>query len=92
MNESISWHSLSTDQALTALDTTTEGLAQSEAEARLQQYGPNVIPESPPTNLLAVYLDQFKNAFIYLLLIAAGISIFLGEFSDAIFIAVALQI
>ena len=92
MTESTPWHSLGIEQTLAALQTTREGLSQSEAEARLRQYGPNVIPESPPKKLLGVYLDQFKNAFIYLLLIAAGISVFLGEYSDAIFIALALQI
>jgi len=92
MIESTPWHSLGIDQTLTKLQTTHEGLSQSEAETRLRQYGPNVIPESPPRKLLSVYLDQFKNAFIYLLMIAAAISVFLGEFSDAIFIAAALQI
>ena len=92
MNESTPWHSLGIDQTLTQLQTTQEGLSQAEADTRLNQYGPNVIPESPPKKLLSVYLDQFKNAFIYLLLIAAAVSVLLGEYSDAIFIAVALQI
>ena len=92
MNESTPWHSLGIDQTLATLQTSRDGLPRSEAEARLRQYGPNVIPESPPKKLISVYLDQFKNAFIYLLLIAAAISVFLGEFSDAIFIGVALQI
>jgi magnesium-transporting ATPase (P-type) len=92
MNETTSWHSLTVDQALQSLETTRKGLSTAEAEQRLHRYGANVIPEPPPSRLLAVYLDQFKNAFIYLLLIAAAVSVFLGEYSDAIFIAVALQI
>lgn len=92
MNKPNSWHSLEIAQTLAELKTTPEGLSQDEAITRLRQYGANVIPESPPKKIWSVYLDQFKNAFIYLLLIAAAISVFLGEFSDAIFIAVALQI
>jgi Ca2+-transporting ATPase len=92
MNKTTSWHSLTTDQALQSLKTSREGMSAAEAGERLRQYGANVIPEPPPKKLLAVYLDQFKNAFIYLLLIAAAVSVFLGEYSDAVFIAVALQI
>lgn len=87
-----SWHTLTIDQALKALDTSQEGLSVGEAEQRLQAVGPNIVPEAPPKTLLSVYLGQFKNAFIYLLLIAAAISLALQELGDAIFIAIALQI
>ena len=92
MNQFTPWHALDQQQALARLDTSDTGLTREEASRRLQQYGANVIPEPAPKSLLAVYLNQFRNAFIYLLLLAAAVSLFLGEIGDALFIAVALQI
>jgi calcium-translocating P-type ATPase len=86
------WHAISIDQTLQALDTSVEGLSSSEVSRRLAIFGSNIIPESPPKTVLAVFLGQFKNAFIYLLLVAAAISLALGEMGDALFIAAALLI
>ncbi len=90
--EATPWHARSSEQSLQALQSSSDGLSTAEAEARLTQIGPNIIPGPPPKRLLAVYLDQFKNAFIYLLLIAALVSVAVGEYGDAVFIAIALQI
>lgn len=92
MTEPIHWHALTPDKVLKALESSRDGLSAAEANARLQRYGANVIPESPPKSLLSVYLGQFRNAFIYLLLLAAAVSVVLGEVGDALFIAAALQI
>jgi magnesium-transporting ATPase (P-type) len=92
MTEETSWHSLAGAEALQALGSGIDGLSAVEARERLQRFGPNVIPEPSPKKLIMVYLDQFKNAFIYLLLIAAVVSILVSEYGDAVFIAVALQI
>lgn len=92
MDETTAWHSLTIGQTMDVLKASQDGLSSSEAEERLRQVGPNVIPESPPKTLLTVFLSQFRNAFIYLLIVAAGVSLFLGEIGDALFIAAALQI
>ncbi|MCB1672274.1 MAG: HAD-IC family P-type ATPase [Gammaproteobacteria bacterium] len=92
MNETPVWHALSPEQSLESLSSSQHGLSAGDAADRLARFGPNVIPEPPPRTLLAVYLSQFRNAFIYLLLLATGVSLALGEFSDALFIAVALQL
>ncbi len=92
MSEKQAWHTLEIDRVLNILATSPEGLTATEAARRLTQYGPNVIPQAPPKTLLTVYLSQFRNAFIYLLLIAAAVSLLLTEYTDALFIAVALQI
>lgn len=92
MDRTQTWHSLTIDQTLAVLEASQDGLLSGEAEKRLREIGPNIIPESPPKTLLSVYINQFKNAFIYLLLIAALVSLSLGEVGDALFIAAALQI
>lgn len=92
INETKAWHALTIDQTLNVLEASQDGLSSDEAAKRIREIGPNVIPESRPRTLLNVYFNQFKNAFIYLLLIAAVISLSLGEVGDALFIAAALQI
>ncbi len=64
------------------LETGKDGLANTEAHARLQKYGPNIIG-SQQTYWWQVLLRQFKSPFLYLLIAAAGISYFLGEKIDA---------
>lgn len=86
------WHALTIDQTLNVLEASQDGLSSGEAAKRIREIGPNVIPESPPKTLLSVYFSQFRSAFIYLLLIAAVVSLSLGEVGDALFIAAALQI
>ncbi|RIV16483.1 cation-translocating P-type ATPase [Mycoplasmopsis gallopavonis] len=51
------------------------GLNSGEAKRRLEKYGPNVIRTHKKRNLFAIYLSQFKDFMIILLLIAATISI-----------------
>ncbi len=85
-----SFHSLSAGDALKALSSSREGLAEEEASSRLKQYGPNILEKKAKRTLLNMFLDQFKN-FVILLLIAAAIIAALvayftgeGEYIDSI--------
>jgi len=85
-------HGLSHDAILAQLNTSIHGLSQAEAELRLQQYGCNSLPQKKPAGLTEVFLRQFLGPFIYVLLLAAIISIALNEWSDAGFIFAVLII
>ncbi|MDR2760953.1 MAG: HAD-IC family P-type ATPase [Rickettsiales bacterium] len=74
------------------LDCSPNGLTQSEAERRLKKYGFNTMPEAKKKSFAAVFLWQFCDPLIYILLFSAAVSIFLGEFSDGIFIAAILTL
>lgn len=63
-----------------------EGLSQSEAEKLQKQYGLNVLPEKPPPSSLFLFIAQLRNPLVYILLIAALITILIGHMSDAIII------
>ena len=52
----------------------TLGLTQGEAQQRLSQYGENKLREKPKKTNFQRFLDQFKDAMILILLIAAAIS------------------
>ena len=90
----ISWHALSTEEVLKQLNTGLEdGLSSTEAELRLQKYGPNQLVEKPRPGFLQLVLDQLKNFVVILLIAAAFISLVLGEYIDsaAIFAIVVLN-
>lgn len=66
------------------------GLTAQEAEARLSEYGPNALPETKPPSLALLFFRQFLNPLIYILLLAAVLSLFLSDLKDAFFIGVVL--
>jgi magnesium-transporting ATPase (P-type) len=69
--------SLNVEEAYLSLATTAQGLADSEAEVRLKQYGANELPEPPRRSLLLRFLDQLTH-FMALLLWVAGILAFIS--------------
>ncbi len=79
------WHSLSEQEVLKALNTSERGLSEEEARRRLEQYGPNVLREEEERfKALKMFLGQFKDAFVLMLIAASIISVFIGELVDAI--------
>ncbi len=84
--EQVLWHAISTADALQRLDSRAEGLSREEAARRLQRFGPNVLREEKRVSPWAIFLGQFKNFLILLLLAATVISLLLGETLDAIVI------
>lgn len=68
------------------LGSSPQGLAGPEAGARLQLVGPNTLPEPKPPSLLELFVHQFRNPLIYILMVAAGIAILGADWIDAAFI------
>ena len=89
--EAAPWHTLDTAAALAALDTESSGLSEDQVAVRRARFGPNVLPRPRRAGLARVYLRQFKNPLVYLLLAAALVSLMVGEWTDAGFIFVVLQ-
>lgn len=86
------WHAVPAEEALELLCTQQRGLDEAEVDARRELFGENVLPRRPRPGALIVYLRQFKSPLIYLLLAAAAVSLAIGEFTDAAFIFVVLQV
>ena len=61
-------------QALEQLNTTRDGLTDSEARRRLDQFGPNALTEGKKKTVLQVFLEQFKDLLVLILIAAAVIS------------------
>jgi len=86
----VAWHALDADSVLDRWGTTPGGLDATEAAARLERYGPNQLEEDPPTHPLVVLLRQFRSPLIYILLVAAVVTVLLEEYLDSIVIAAVL--
>src|ERR1700744_1799625 len=84
--------SLKKEDALAALSCTDKGLSQSAATARLKQYGPNSFKADPKSTSIKLFLSQFKSPITLLLIGPALLSMFLGNFSDAIIILIIILI
>ena len=80
----------SADEILSELRSSPYGLSQSSASERLAKYGPNTLPQAIPPSLLQVFLRQFTNPLIYILIAAAILSVAVQKWSDAIFITIVL--
>ena len=81
-----SWYSLDENTTLNRLNTSLDGLNELEVAERQKIYGLNRLPGKPPPRLFEVFLSQFKNSLIYVLIIAATVSLVLQEYTDAGFI------
>jgi len=66
------------------------GLTQAEAQARLDKFGPNSLPEPEKPGLLAIFIHQYKSPFIYVLLAAALVSFVPGQYINCVFIFLVL--
>lgn len=75
-----------TQDVLKKLDVTQDGLTERQAEDRLQKYGKNELAGEKRTTILQKFINQFKDLMIIILLIATGISLLIGEASDALII------
>ena len=72
----------SAKEVLQDLNTNVEqGLSSQEAGERLIKYGPNKLPEKKKTPLFLVFLGQFNDPMIFILLAAALLSIAISIFN-----------
>ncbi len=64
------------------------GLTSQQAEEKLQKYGKNVLASDKKARPLKIFLGQFKDIMVMILLAATAASVFLGEIYDAITIII----
>lgn len=64
------------------MNSSKEGLSQDEAQRRLQENGPNQLKEHKKDSLFMIFLKQFKDPLIYILLIAAIFTVIVKEYID----------
>ena len=81
------WYNKGKNEVLKELNTNlSAGLSEKEAKRRIEVYGKNELEEQAKKSFLAKFIAQFADFLIIILLIAAGVSAFVGERGDAIII------
>ena len=81
-------HGKKLEQVFKELNSSSKGLSDKEAEERLKKYGLNEIKEGKRVSPLQIFINQFKNVVIWILIVATIISAFLKEYIDAIVIII----
>lgn len=82
------WHKKEVDDVIKDLGSSLQGISSEEAQKRLEEYGPNELVEKKKKTPFMMFLDQFSDFMILVLIGAAVISGFIGEISDTIAIIV----
>ena len=79
------WYRLDVADAFRQLKSDLQdGLNEADAARRLEQYGPNALAERSGRGPLRILGEQFSGAMVIMLIVAAVVSWFLGEYKDAI--------
>ncbi len=66
------------------------GLTSAEAQARLRTHGPNHLTEAPGRPAWRVFVDQFRNLLVIVLIAAAVLAGVVGDLKDVVVITVVL--
>src|SRR3989344_5473753 len=86
------WHSLELPEIFKLVNSDIQGVKTDSVAGRTIKFGKNKLPEDRPLSVTKLFLSQFHNPLIYILLVAFGISLSLNHISDAVFIIVVLFI
>ena len=77
-----SYHAQSGDEVLQALSSRSSGLTDDEVSARLQQYGPNKLPQAPQPGTFTRFIKQFANLLVIVLIVAGVLTALLQHWID----------
>lgn len=78
------WYQQTAKEAIQAHDSSLEhGLSHDEAKARVTKFGPNILEDFKRKSALRIFVSQFSNLLVVVLIFAALISVFIGEPQDS---------
>ncbi|HEY8396044.1 MAG TPA: HAD-IC family P-type ATPase, partial [Bacilli bacterium] len=80
------FYNLDKEAVLKHFDVTYRGLSQKQVTENQKKYGKNVLEEKAPPSKARVFLEQFQDLLVIILIIAALISLFTGELESTIVI------
>ena len=69
--DEVKWHTMSVSNVMKKLHTDEDGLSVAEARANIKKYGLNEFEEKKKISKLTIFLSQFKNTLVIILIIAA---------------------
>jgi len=77
------FYQLTVEEALSELSTSPEGISGEMAAKRLDEYGPNELVAAVGPSKFLLFLSQFKDLLVIVLIVAAAISFIIGSVRDA---------
>ena len=80
------YYSQTPEQVLAAVESREEGLTSRQAQERLERFGPNALLEEKKKPVWQVFLEQFKDLLVVILIAAAVISMLSGNVESTIVI------
>ena len=80
------WYQMSEEETLRSLGVGKEGLSAAQTEERGREHGRNVLQESKKKSALQVFLEQFQDLLVIILIVAAVISMVSGNMESTVVI------
>ena len=84
------YYQMSRTEAQKAVNGSTQPLTDEQVKANQKKFGPNALIEEKKKSLLQIFLEQYKDFLVIILIIAAIVSGCLGEMQSAIVIVVVI--
>lgn len=76
------WYQQDEKEVFKTLRTSEQGLSEADVQKHLKTYGPNKLPEGAKIRRLKILLHQFTSPLIYILILSAAVTAFLGDYID----------
>ena len=86
------YQTMNEKELLEELKTGKTGLSQSEVNKRLKEYGLNELPKKKKDSIAKIFLMQFCNSITFIMIVAALLSFFIKEYTDAIAIVFIIMV
>ena len=84
------YYQLSGEETLKAINGSTEPLSEEQIRANQEKYGPNELVEGKKKSVLQIFLEQYKDFLVIILIIAAIVSGMVGNTEAAVVILVVI--
>ncbi len=81
-NKNQTYFDKSVEKVIEMLSTKEDGLSEEEVKKRIEKYGKNVLPSKRKTSPIKLFLKQFKDFLVLILVIAAGIAFWADKMTD----------
>lgn len=84
------YYQMSRTEAQKSVNGSTHPLSEDQIKKNQQKYGPNALVEEKKKSILQIFLEQYKDFLVIILIVAAIVSGLLGETESAIVILVVI--
>lgn len=86
------YYQMAKSEVRKALNGTLKPLTQDQVEEHKKQFGPNELMEGKKKSVPEIFLEQFKDFLVVILIVAATVSGFLGDVESSVVILIVITI